>query len=121
MRDATSLPESGLEWLEADGPFAGVVLSTRVRLARNLGEHRFGLRADEAEREAILLAAKDAAGRTKSLAEGTVLAMRRVPERTRRLLLERHLVSKELIGEENTDPPSHSALLLANEDALGVM
>ena len=87
MRDATSLPEAGLEWLEADGPFADVVLSTRVRLARNLEAHRFGLRADEQERQAILQTARDAAQRTKALGEGTALSMRRVHERTRRTRL----------------------------------
>jgi protein arginine kinase len=47
--------------------------------------------------------------------------MRRLPEPTQRLLLERHLVSKELIGEGGGDPPAHSALLLAGDDSLGVM
>jgi protein arginine kinase len=119
--EATSLPDSGLEWLDADGPFADVVLSTRVRLARNLESHRFALKADESERAAILSAAKSAAERTSSLGEGTVLTMRRLADPTRRLLLERHLVSKELIGEAGNDPPSHSALFLAPDDSLGVM
>src|SRR5688572_14769084 len=121
MREATTLPDSGLEWLDADGPFVEVVLSTRVRLARNLEEHRFGLRADAAERQAILDAAREAAQQTTALSGGTVLSMRRVPERTRRMLLERHLVSRELIGEEGGEPPAHSALLLAEDDSLGVM
>jgi protein arginine kinase len=121
MKEETSLPESGLEWLSADGPFADVVLSTRVRLARNLEGHRFALRADEEERRAILDAAREAADRTSSLGGGTVLAMRRLKEPTRRLLLERHLVSKELIGEPGGEPPASSALLLAREDSLGVM
>ena len=43
--------------------------------------------------------------------------MPKVPERTRRLLLERHLVSRELIGEEGGTPPSHTALFLASDAA----
>ena len=70
MKDVNSLPDSGLEWLDADGPSADVVLSTRVRLARNLEEHRFGLRADERERESILETTRSAAQRTKALADG---------------------------------------------------
>lgn len=121
MKDATTLPDSGLEWLDADGPAADIVLSTRVRLARNLHDHRFALRADEAERHAILTAVRDAAQRTASLRDGTILPMRRVAEPTRRLLLERHLVSKELTGEGAGEPPAHSALILADSDSLGVM
>src|SRR5688572_21221186 len=121
MKDGSSLPDSGLEWLDADGPLADVVLSTRVRLARNLSEHRFALRSDEAERQAIFDAVRVAAEQTPSLGEGTVLSMRRLSAPTRKLLLERHLVSKELIGEAGGDPPSHSGLLLAPDDSLGVM
>jgi protein arginine kinase len=121
MREVTTLPDSGLEWLDADGPFADVVLSTRVRLARNLEEHRFAIRADEQERYAIFNTVRDAAQQTSSLSEGTVLAMRRLSEPTRRLLLERHLVSKELIGEGTNEPPAHAALLLARDESLAVM
>jgi protein arginine kinase len=121
MKEANSLPDSGLEWLDADGPFADVVLSTRVRLARNLADHRFALRADEQEKQVILDTVVDAARRTASLGNGTVLPMGKLAERTRRLLLERHLVSRELIGDEGGDPPAHSALLLAAEDSSGVM
>jgi protein arginine kinase len=121
MKETTTLPDSGLEWLSADGPFADVVLSTRVRLARNLSDHRFALRADEPERHAILKTVRDAAQKTSSLAEGTLLSMRRLSEQSRRVLLERHLVSKELIGEAGSDAPEHSALILARDDSLGVM
>jgi len=121
IKEATTLPDSGLEWLETEGPFADVVLSTRVRLARNLDGHRFALRTDEQERYSILNAVRDAAQRTSTLADGTILPMRRLTEPTRRLLLERHLVSKELIGEGGSDPPAHAALLIGQGDSLGIM
>ena len=35
MRDLTALSDFGLGWLEGSGPHAAIVLSTRVRLARN--------------------------------------------------------------------------------------
>ena len=121
MREANTLPDSGLEWLDADGPFGDVVLSTRVRLARNLETHRFALRADEPERYAILTEVREAADRTSSMGQGTLLTMRRLTEPSRRLLLERHLVSKELIGDGGNEPPAHAALLLARDDSLAIM
>jgi protein arginine kinase len=121
MKEATNLPDSGLEWLDADGPQADIVLSTRVRLARNLEDHKFALKADDAEREQILETARAAARKTSALGEGTSLTMRRLSAPARRLLLERHLVSRELIGEAGGEPPAHSALILAGQDALGVM
>ena len=121
MKDATALPDSGLEWLDADGPNADVVLSTRVRLARNIEGHRFAQRSEAGDREAILKVARAAADRTNTLGPGTVMAMRGLTEQTRRLLVERHLVSRELTGDETTEPPTFSALLLADDDSLGVM
>ena len=107
--------------MDADGPFSDIVLSTRVRLARNLQEYHFGLRASPSDREAVLQLAREAAAGTSSLAEGTSLLMASLSGASRRLLLERHLVSKELAGEEGEDAPSHSALLLAPGESLGVM
>jgi protein-arginine kinase len=47
MIDAEMLPGAGMEWLDAGGPFADIVLSTRIRLARNLARRPFGLRAGD--------------------------------------------------------------------------
>lgn len=45
-----AVPDAGLAWLRADGPHADIVLSTRIRLARNLRNFRFGTRAEGADR-----------------------------------------------------------------------
>lgn len=121
MKEVTRIPDSGLEWLDAEGPFSDIVLSTRVRLARNLENFRFALRTDEAERHEILETVREAARRTSSLGPGALLPMQRLAPATRKLLLERHLVSKELAGETDGNPPAHAALLLAAGDSLGVM
>jgi protein arginine kinase len=121
MKDAEMLAGAGMEWLDADGPFADIVLSTRIRLARNLGDRPFGLRASEADRDTVLRTVRDAATRTSLLGEGTALRMTALKPGTRRLLLERHLVSKELIGEDNGGPPTHAALLVTPGTTLSVM
>jgi protein arginine kinase len=121
MKNGAPLPEHGIEWMDADGPFSDIVLSTRVRLARNLQEFNFGLRASASDRESVLQLAREAAAETTALAEGEVLLMRSLPDASRRLLLERHLVSKELVGEEGEEAPSHSALLLSSSESLGIM
>ena len=60
MRD-TGIPRNdGIEWLETDGPYADIVLSTRIRLARNLRDYRFGIRAEAADRKEILHRVRDA-------------------------------------------------------------
>ena len=50
MIDLSLLPDGGMAWLDASGPGSHLVLSTRIRLARNLSNHRFLTRNDSAER-----------------------------------------------------------------------
>ncbi len=110
-----------LQWLDAGGPHSDIVLSTRVRLARNLRDQPFAARAAESDRQRVLDLARDAAGRAPLLSDSRVIAVDELPEAERKLLLESHLVSQELIGPEAGEPASHSALLLARSESLGVM
>ena len=36
MREISTVRDDGMQWMDAEGPFADIVLSTRIRLARNL-------------------------------------------------------------------------------------
>ncbi len=42
MIDLTLLPDGGMHWLDASGPKGHIVLSTRIRLARNIHGFAFG-------------------------------------------------------------------------------
>ena len=48
--DLTLLPDGGASWLDASGDHADIVLSTRVRLARNIEGYAFTGRARDGER-----------------------------------------------------------------------
>src|SRR3989454_10984120 len=54
MIDLALLPDGGMHWLDASGPKSSIVLSTRIRLARNLQGYVFGQRARDNDRTAIL-------------------------------------------------------------------
>jgi protein arginine kinase len=114
-------PEAGLGWLESDGPNSDVVLSTRIRLARNLKGFRFGQRADAADRAEVLRLTVGAAEATDALGGATAIVVPKLQPAGRQLLLERHLVSRELIGSEGTPPHSDAALLLAPDAPVSVM
>src|SRR2546429_8398702 len=62
MIDLSLLPDGGIGWLDASGPKASIVLSTRIRLARNLQGHVFGQRAGDADRTAELTRVAEAGG-----------------------------------------------------------
>ena len=121
MENFNAVPDYGLSWLEASGDHADIVLSTRVRLARNLQGHAFGPRARVNDRESVLRRFKASSGRSESLGHGTFLELSEVENRTRRILLERRLVTRELVGDEERGPHGGAAVLLAPSDPLSVM
>jgi protein arginine kinase len=121
MINRTQPPESGLDWLDASGPHSDIVLSTRVRLARNLQGFRFGSRAADDDRRAVLEMVREASEASSLLREGEIYIVPSVSPLSRQVLLERHLVSRDLVGNGEEAPPSHAALLLAPRGMLGLM
>ncbi len=121
MGDLHTLPNHGLAWLDASGEHAGVVLSTRIRLARNLQGHAFGPRARVNDREAVLEQTRRAMGKVELLAGCTLLELPDLDHRSRGMLLERRLASRELLGDVKVGPSRATAVLLAAQDPLSVM
>ncbi len=116
-----AIPDHGLGWLDASGEHADIVLSTRVRLARNLQGYAFGQRARVNDREAVLRQFRGSVGRTEMLQGGTLLEIPSVAERTRRILLERRLVTRELLGTDGAEPERATAVHLSSRDPVSVM
>jgi len=121
LDELSPVPDHGLSWLEASGDYADIVLSTRVRLARNLQGHAFGSRARVNDREAVLLRFRGCMGGAHSLCNGTLLPMEELSGRSRRILLERRLISKDLLGDSEAPPARGAAVLLSDHDPLSVM
>src|SRR2546425_14106 len=67
MIDLSLLPDGGMGWLDASGPKGSIVLSTRIRLARNLDGYVFGQRAKDADRTAVLTRVEEASGASELL------------------------------------------------------
>jgi len=115
------VPDFGLSWLDADGDFPEIVLSTRVRLARNLQGHAFGPRARVNDREAVLRSVRTVGLNVPLLRESTLLELPDLDSRTREVLLERRLVSRDLLGEGGRGPQRGTAVVLAASDPVGMM
>ena len=94
MIDLSLLTDGGVGWLDASGPSSHLVLSTRIRLARNLSDHVFHGRNSETEREEILTRVEQAARESVLLRRATRYRLDRLDRIDRQLLHERHLVSK---------------------------
>jgi protein arginine kinase len=120
MLDLDLLPDGGLPWLDASGPEGLIVLSTRIRLARNLRGVPFPPRASDAEREAVRDEVVAAVLGTAQLRSGVVIRVDGLPRLERQLLHERHLISRELAALDGGNGARRGAALVA-ERGIGVM
>lgn len=120
MRELNTLTDFGLGWLEGSGPHAGIVLSTRVRLARNLQGHKFNTRTRDSEREQIFEQVRQAAEHS-AVKGGLCLDLHSLSPASRKVLHERHLVSRELAGIGADRPLRGAGLMVGPRDSLSVM
>ncbi len=119
MEDLTTVPDFGLGWLDASGDHSEIVLSTRVRIARNLQGHAFGPRARVNDREAVLKQMRATTGKIEFLSPSTFIDVPDMGARTRRILLERRIVSKDLLGDGG--PGRGTAVVLSVREPLSIM
>jgi protein arginine kinase len=118
--DLNTMEDFGLTWLDASGPHSDIVLSTRVRIARNLQGYPFSVRAKADDRSAILSSVRDVLERNPRLRDGIFAEIDRLDERKREILLERHLVSRELVAAHDGETQS-AALVASPSDPVGLM
>ncbi|HEU4365645.1 MAG TPA: protein arginine kinase [Candidatus Krumholzibacteria bacterium] len=107
-------------WLAGGGEENEIVLSSRVRIARNLHGHRFTHNCDNAELGDILRKSLDAARATRAFAHSRYVPMGEISTLDRQLLAERHLVSREFISQSASRGllfvPDESVSLMINEE-----
>ena len=115
--DLSLLPDGGARWLDASGEHADIVLSTRIRLARNVDGYAFSGRARDGERLRVLAQVREAAQLSPSLSRSLVLRVDELPQSDRQLLHERHLVSKELAGLDATVGVRTAAAVFLGEES----
>ncbi|MCA8942570.1 MAG: protein arginine kinase [Planctomycetes bacterium] len=88
------------EWLRGTGPDAEVSICTRVRLARNVQGYRFPTRMTSEEAAEV---DRFVCSRLTSAETGldlSVVHLHDVPKIDRQVLIERHLISRELAGAD---------------------
>ncbi|MFH0840167.1 MAG: protein arginine kinase [Candidatus Omnitrophota bacterium] len=83
------------EWLKGTGPNADIVISSRVRIARNIKDHPFCQWSGKKERMEILSQAKDAITNSKDMKGALFVRITDLDEVDRLFLIERHLMSRE--------------------------
>ncbi|MBT2694597.1 protein arginine kinase [Bacillus sp. ISL-55] len=105
-------------WMSDDGPDSDIVLSSRIRFARNLDEYNFPTLFTNGEAEAVVGTINERASNTSTASFGQLemIKMDEIPPLQKRVLVEKHLISPNLA--ENS---VHGAVLLSENEEVSIM
>jgi len=104
------------EWLDGSGPHSDIVLSSRVRLARNLAGFPFPHRGDDLQRTRVFRDVTEACSGSYELKESECWNLESVTPADRSVFVERHLASPRLVS--GVGP---RGVVVAPGERLGVM
>ena len=110
-------------WLKDTGPHSDIVISSRIRLARNLDKMPFPHWAKKEESERVLVMAKNAFERIEELKDSLFLSLEEFDSIDKQFLVERHLMSNEHAIRSNqkgllVNPEENIAIMVNEEDHL---
>mgnify|MGYP005767903803 CR=1 FL=1 len=106
------------KWYEKAGSCGDVVVSTRVRLARNLKQYPFPARASASQPEAVERQVKDAllSGNSILSKEFRFVPLENTTQEEAVSLVERHIVSPEFIADRRG-----KAVLISADESISIM
>jgi protein arginine kinase len=113
------------EWLRGTGPESDIVVSSRIRLARNLAQFPFIRRCTDADRAAVENLIRERLGGVEAWQNLTYVDVAHLPSVDRQFLVERQLISRELSeghGPRSVaiDPQEKFSLMINEEDHLRI-
>ncbi|MFC5733879.1 protein arginine kinase [Cytobacillus gottheilii] len=105
-------------WMSTEGPDSDIVLSSRIRLARNLKQYRFPTLFEKDEAEAVINQVKKRLEQPGEIEDKhlELLLMDELQPLQKRVLMEKHLISPHL-AENST----HGACLLSESEEISIM
>lgn len=123
MSEIDRFLEQPVGWLHATGPESDIVISSRLRLARNLANFPFLTRLAPAQRTEVIQEIEKAVRESNFLRNAYYMTSKKLTEIDKQFLLERHLVSRELVTEEGENavaitPDERVSLMVIEEDHL---
>ena len=107
---------STCEWLRGSGPESDIVLSSRIRLARNLNGYLFTEKLELTDAEHLVDEVEQAVKATLLLKDSFFLEYKDLKDQDKQFLLERHLISREHAGEKG-----EKALVVAKNEVVSIM
>ncbi len=121
MSDLTALAQRPCSWLASPGEHAGIVVSSRIRLARNCAGWAFHRTLPKAKQQELVNRLIDTALRVTGWTDATALQLQKLNAIERQVLVERQLISRDLAGAKRpagvvVSADETVALMLNEED-----
>src|SRR5476649_780820 len=112
----SNIMATGGEWLRGEGPHHQIVISSRVRLARNLRQRAFPGWAKKAERMQILDLIKPRVEELPEMQDSFSELLQDLSALEKQVLVERHLISREHAAKG-----AGSAVVMNRKQTLSIM
>jgi protein arginine kinase len=104
------------EWLKGTGPHSDIVISSRIRFARNLENCPFPHWANKKQSKLVLDAMEQAVSNLELPKEPTIFRLSDLDSIDKQFLIERHLMSYE-----HAQKPDSKAVIIDHEEVLAIM
>jgi len=104
------------EWLRGSGPMSEIVISSRIRLARNIAGHRFLTKLTRHQRQEVENKSRQTILGAQLANETLYVDLDSAPDVDRTLLVERHLISKQHATSEGA-----RGVAVAENETLSIM
>lgn len=104
------------EWLKGTGPQAHIVMSSRIRLARNMEKIPFPARATKKDLAEVMRLAKAAFDSSEYFKDAMFLKINEIDTLDQQFLIERHLMS-----HDHAATSEGRAILISKEEVLSIM
>ncbi|MFH1562435.1 MAG: protein arginine kinase [Nitrospirota bacterium] len=113
--DLKKFIDTPAEWLNNTGAHADIVISTRVRLARNIIGIPFTNCAKEPELNKVIAEVKEAVKNNSYLTNAVMIDLSQVNNLIKQFLVERHLISRELAENKK------GVVLVSDKEMINIM
>ncbi len=112
------MEEALSEWMKGNGPDSDIVISSRIRLARNIRQHPFPMLSTNNQSQEVLDKALTVLedGQLRNLCEFEALKLSEMSELEKKVLVEKHLISPNLADESR-----NGAVFLSDNEAVSIM
>src|SRR3954465_8418696 len=104
------------EWLRGSGPMSEIVISSRIRLARNVSGYHFLSKCTRHQRQALEHKVRDTILGANLAPQTLYVDLESAPDIDRQLLVERHLISKQHGGGEGS-----RGVAIAQDETISIM